>query len=94
MAKSTRKKAPRRKKKRSIAHVTDEGVQMEDVEVAVVCGKSHYKVPVEVADLPSNQKAPFRHICAGCAYELGYKHGHAAALKALQSQTTTFDDED
>jgi hypothetical protein len=91
---ATKKKTSRRKKQRRIAHVKDDGIHMEDVEVAIVCGKSHHKVPMEVSDLPENQKTPFRHVCAGCAYELGYKHGHAAALKALQSQATTFDDDD
>ena len=92
---ATKKKRPKRKAKRKLAHVTDAGVQMEDVEVAVVCDKSHRKVPMEVADLPANQKVPFRHVCAGCAYELGYKHGYEAAMKALQQAQAPaqFDDD-
>lgn len=88
------KKKSRRSQKRRLAHITDDGVQVEDIEVAVVCDKSHRKVPMEVADLPQNQKTPFRHRCAGCAYELGYKHGYEAALKALQQAPTRFADDE
>jgi hypothetical protein len=91
----SKKKKAGRKAKRRLARVTDSGVQMEDIEVAVVCDKSHTKVPKEVADLPDNQKHPFRHICAGCSYELGYKHGYEAAMKALrQAQPPSHFDED
>lgn len=85
----------RRTKKRKLARVTDDGVHMEDIEVAIVCDKSHRKVPLEVTELPANQKTPFRHRCAGCAYELGYRDGYGAALKALQQAQapTNFDDD-
>ncbi|MHC4619089.1 MAG: hypothetical protein ACYTEQ_15200 [Planctomycetota bacterium] len=80
MARS-KKKATR---KRRIARVHEDSVTMEDVEVVAVCEKSHRNVPIAACEVPHNQKAPFRHRCAGCAYEMGYRDGYNAALKALQ----------
>lgn len=94
MARTNKKKATR---KRRIARVHDEGVTVEDIDVVAVCEKSHHKVPIAVADVPHNQKTPFRHRCAGCAYEMGYRDGYNAALKALQQAAPlhpTADDDD
>jgi hypothetical protein len=40
-----------------------------------VCTNNHSDVlPAEFNQLPESQAARWRHICAGCAYELGRRH--------------------
>lgn len=57
---------------------------MADTTIVTVCEKSHRRVPLSVADVPHSQKGAFRHRCAGCAYEQGYREGYDAALAVLQ----------
>lgn len=43
------------------------------------CYSDHSDVlPAEFNILPESQAARWRHICAGCAYELGRRHGTEA----------------
>jgi hypothetical protein len=40
-----------------------------------ICTSDHSDVlPAEFSQLPESQAARWRHICAGCAYELGRRH--------------------
>ena len=42
-----------------------------------ICSKEHNDISQSVLwdDVPSNQGGYGRHICAACAYNLGYEHG-------------------
>lgn len=44
---------------------------------SLVCVLDHDQAvaALRVAELPQSQRQAFRHVCAGCAYDLGYKKG-------------------
>jgi hypothetical protein len=39
---------------------------------------AQHDLPAEFSKLPESQAGKGRHICAGCAYELGRRHGSDA----------------
>jgi hypothetical protein len=66
---------------RLVARVSEHGLLVEQQNLSVVCDHTHLDVPTSVRTLPTNQKARFRHVCAGCAYEAGYRDGQLAAAE-------------
>jgi hypothetical protein len=48
----------------------------------MICDKDHHQASVKLgeAEPPSSQRVAFRHVCAGCAYDLGFQDGRAAVL--------------
>lgn len=53
--------------------------------MARICNSDHSNVlPAEFNQLPESQAARWRHICAGCAYELGRRHGAEAEERLRQ----------
>ena len=66
---------------RLVARVSEHGLLVEQQNLSVVCDHEHVDVPKTVSHLPTNQKARFRHVCAGCAYEAGYRAGQLAAAE-------------
>jgi sulfur relay (sulfurtransferase) complex TusBCD TusD component (DsrE family) len=51
-----------------------------------ICEHDHADVAEHIAELPSNQKNTVRHVCAGCAYDRGFKDGTLWVLKDLQKK--------
>jgi hypothetical protein len=50
-----------------------------------ICTSDHSDVlPAEFNDLPESQAARWRHVCAGCAYELGRSHAAEAEERLRQ----------
>ena len=41
----------------------------------MACKKKHYDLVEKVETLKQSQAGAWRHKCAGCAYELGFKDG-------------------
>jgi hypothetical protein len=50
-----------------------------------ICTSDHSDVlPAEFNQLPESQAARWRHVCAGCAYELGRRHAAEAEERLRQ----------
>lgn len=50
-----------------------------------ICTSDHSDtLPAEFNQLPASQAARWRHICAGCAYELGRRHAAEAEERLRQ----------
>lgn len=47
--------------------------------MAATCSEDHEgQLPADFLRLPPSQRSAWRHVCAGCAYMLGRKHGAEA----------------
>jgi hypothetical protein len=66
---------------RLVARISDDGLIVAQRGMTVICDKRHPRVAMKLATLPANQKRQLRHVCAGCAYELGYRDGMEAAAR-------------
>ena len=50
-----------------------------------ICASDHSDtLPAEFNQLPESQAARWRHVCAGCAYELGRRHSAEAEERLRQ----------
>lgn len=53
--------------------------------MSVSCKSEHSdKLPADFDELPESQASRWRHKCAGCAYELGRRHGEEAEEQLRQ----------
>jgi hypothetical protein len=50
-----------------------------------ICSEEHEVVlPKDIASLPASQRSWWRHVCAGCAYELGRQTTEEILIKQVQ----------
>ena len=56
----------------------------------MACQKKHYDLVEKVKTLKPSQAGAWRHKCAGCAYELGFKDGQKDARKRIIDEAVSF----
>ena len=49
-----------------------------------ICNEDHTDIVASLEGLPRSQKNDVRHVCAGCAYDRGFKDGMRTVLNELR----------
>ena len=56
----------------------------------MACQKKHYDLVEKVETLKPSQAGAWRHKCAGCAYELGFKDGQKNEKERIVDAVVSF----